>query len=87
MPEPAAAMTFWRDNRLDQEHEVPHDLATAEFWASTDAADWLEHGGRFERTLLAWLATTYGTWDPEAQRADYEALYDAIWAARPKAGT
>lgn len=79
-------MRFWKDNRIDGEHEVSPVQAAEEFWKSDEAAEWIANGGRFERTLVAWLSTTYGSWDPEApdEGADFQYLYDTVWVARPR---
>lgn len=77
-------MRFWKDNRIDGEHEVAPTQAAAEFWAdSAGGPAWESQGGRFERHLNGWLSITYGSWDPREQADEYEAVASAAWEARP----
>ena len=76
-------MKLYKENKLSGEHEVTVEQAVEGFWKSEQADVWRTGEVLFERQFVSWLSQAHGSWDPEEQREDYEALLNAVWDGRP----
>lgn len=78
-------MKLWKDNRLDQEHEIPNEDVAAGYLAS----DYAKVAMPLERMLNLYIANPDGlssTWgDPHnaEDRHDFDAVLDLIVDNRP----
>lgn len=80
-------MKFWKDNRLDQEFDVPVDVLAVWF-----CMDLLPVAGKpvgealdmpLERKMRDWLTSDQGvraTWTDEHGEESFDALYDLVYA-------
>jgi hypothetical protein len=64
-------MTFWKDNRLDQEYQKPVDEIVDEFIASEYGADYKTGEYQFQRLFLLHLG--YGNY------GGFDIISDDIW--------
>ena len=62
-------MKFWKDNRVDQEHEVHASKVLDEFLLSDQFKHW-QKGVNFDRCLRVYISDAYGTFENE----DYNKL-------------
>lgn len=78
-------MKFWKDNRLDQEFDVPVDVLAVRFCMDL-LADGRPAGEALdmplERKMRDWLASDQGaraTWTDEHGEESFDALFDLVY--------
>jgi len=69
-------MKFWKDNRIDREHEVHASEILDAYLSSEQFKNW-QQGANFDRGLAIFLTDTYGSYDQK----DFKKLGDYIFKA------